>query len=70
MSFMSENAGRQPRRFHAHETERVRSLDGVLLATFGQRVLGYAVDLAIAVVIWAPLEFACRHFCCMSSMSI
>jgi uncharacterized RDD family membrane protein YckC len=59
---MSEKASRQTRRFHAHETERVRALDGAPLATFGQRVLGYAVDLAIAVVIWAPMEFAWRHF--------
>jgi uncharacterized RDD family membrane protein YckC len=59
---MGENAGRQTRRFHAHETERVKSLNGVLLATFGQRVLGYAVDLMIAVVIWAPLEFGWRYF--------
>jgi uncharacterized RDD family membrane protein YckC len=59
---MSEKAGRQRRRFHAHETERVKALDGALLATFGQRVFGYAVDLMIAVVIWAPLEFAWRHY--------
>jgi uncharacterized RDD family membrane protein YckC len=59
---MSEKAGRERRRFHAHETERVKALDGTLLATFGQRVFGYAVDLAIAVVIWAPLEFLWRHY--------
>ena len=56
MSFMGENPSRQARRFHVHETERVKSLNGVLLATFGQRVLGYAVDLALAVIIWAPLH--------------
>jgi uncharacterized RDD family membrane protein YckC len=34
----------------------------MLLATFWQRVLGYAIDLVIAVVLWFPLEFAWRHF--------
>jgi uncharacterized RDD family membrane protein YckC len=59
---MSQNAGRQRRRFHAHESERVRALDGTLLATFVQRLLGYALDLTIAVIIWAPLEIAWRHY--------
>ena len=49
------------RRFHAHAGARADSLDGVLLATFWQRVLGYFVDLLIAVVIWAPIEFAWRR---------
>jgi hypothetical protein len=59
---MGEKAGRQRRRFHAHETERTSSLDGALLATFAQRVLGFGVDVLIAVIIWAPLEFAWRHY--------
>jgi len=41
---------------------RAAVLDGVLLATFGQRALGYVVDLLIATVIWAPLEFAWRYY--------
>jgi uncharacterized RDD family membrane protein YckC len=57
---MSETAGQ--RRYHAHATARVEALDGVLLATFGQRVLGYAVDLLIAVIIWAPLEVTWRYY--------
>jgi uncharacterized RDD family membrane protein YckC len=34
----------------------------VLLATFRQRVLGYLVDLLIAVILWFPFEFAWRRF--------
>src|SRR5664279_4074930 len=54
------NNGR--RRFHAHAGARVHSLDGFLLATFWQRLLGYCVDLVVAVAIWFPLEFSWRHF--------
>jgi len=32
------------------------------LATFWQRLLGYAIDLFIAVVVWSPLEFGWRYF--------
>ena len=34
----------------------------MLLATFWQRFLGYWLDLLVAVLIWAPLEFAWRRF--------
>ena len=34
----------------------------MLLATFWQRLLGYAIDVLLAVIVWAPLEFACRRF--------
>jgi hypothetical protein len=37
------------------------ALNGLPLAAFWQRLLGYAVDLLIAVAIWAPLEFAWRY---------
>jgi len=49
------------RHFHAHETARVDALDGVPLATFWQRALGYFIDLAVAVVLWVPLEFSWRR---------
>jgi|SRR5450755_2353465 uncharacterized RDD family membrane protein YckC len=48
--------------FHAHETERLRQLDGTPLATFGQRLLGFAVDLLLAILLWAPLELAWQMF--------
>jgi uncharacterized RDD family membrane protein YckC len=50
------------RRFHAHAGARAESLDGLLLATFWQRLLGFFVDLLVAVMIWGPLEFLWRHF--------
>jgi uncharacterized RDD family membrane protein YckC len=37
-------------------------LNGILLATFWQRLLGYCVDLLIAVIIWFPLESSWRYF--------
>jgi uncharacterized RDD family membrane protein YckC len=49
-------------RYHAHAGSRSESLDGVLLATFWQRLLGYLVDLLVAVIIWLPLELTWRKF--------
>jgi len=49
-----------PRRFHAHESPRLQSLEGRPLATFGQRLLGYAIDLFFAVLLWAPVEILWR----------
>lgn len=48
--------------FHLHEPARLRELQGLPLATFPQRLLGYAIDLLIAVAIWAPLEIWWRVF--------
>jgi uncharacterized RDD family membrane protein YckC len=57
MGQQSKAAGR---RYHAHAGARAESLDGLPLATFWQRLLGYCVDLVIAVLIWFPLEFGWR----------
>lgn len=38
----------------------MHQLEGVPLATFWQRLLGYAVDLLIAVMLWAPVEILWR----------
>jgi uncharacterized RDD family membrane protein YckC len=46
--------------FRAHESPRLRELDGQPLATFWQRLLGYAIDLFIGVVLWAPVEILWR----------
>jgi len=50
------------RHFHAHETARMDKLNGLPLATFWQRALGYFVDLIVAVVLWFPLEVAWRVY--------
>lgn len=58
---IQKNAARSgPRRFHAHETPRFKELDGLPLATFWQRLLGYFVDLILAVILWAPFEILWR----------
>jgi uncharacterized RDD family membrane protein YckC len=59
---MSEKNSGSRRRFHAHETAREAALDGLPLATFWQRALGYFVDLLLAVVVWGPLEVAWRRY--------
>jgi uncharacterized RDD family membrane protein YckC len=55
-----KHAPRAQRRFHAHETARLRELEGLALASFWQRLLGYAIDLILAVLLWAPCEILYR----------
>ena len=38
------------RHFHLHDTTRLHALEGLPLATFSQRVIGYFVDVVIAVL--------------------
>jgi uncharacterized RDD family membrane protein YckC len=40
----------------------MEALEGVPLATFWQRLLGYAIDIFLAIVLWAPLEAAWRYY--------
>ena len=42
--------------FSVHDTARLRELEGVRLASFVQRLLGFAIDVLIAVLLWAPAE--------------
>jgi len=59
---MTQKLGLGRRRFRAHENPRLDALNGLHLATFPQRLLGYVIDLLIAVVLWFPLEAAWRRF--------
>ncbi len=59
---MHQQLTMEKRRFHPHAGSRADSLNGLLLAAFWQRLLGYLIDLMIAVIIWSPLEFAWRRF--------
>ena len=59
MSEQMKNPGRQ---FQAHETARAAALNGLPLAAFWQRLVGYFVDILLAVLIWIPLEFAWRRY--------
>ncbi len=58
---MTDNLEKPKRHFHVHESPHRLALEGRLLATFWQRLLGYVVDLVIAVIIWFPLEVAWRR---------
>jgi uncharacterized RDD family membrane protein YckC len=51
-----------PRRFQMHETARMHALEGLPLATIWQRLLGYVIDVFLAVLLWAPLEFSVRRY--------
>lgn len=59
---MTQRPEKGRRRFHAHAGTRADSLDGLLLATFWQRLLGFCVDSLVVVMIWVPLEFSWRKF--------
>ncbi|GGH03191.1 RDD family protein [Silvibacterium dinghuense] len=50
------------RRFYAHESSRVHALQGAPLAHFWQRALGFWLDLLIALLLWAPLEYGWKRF--------
>jgi uncharacterized RDD family membrane protein YckC len=59
---MTKKSPPERRRFYAHQSHRVASLNGLPLATAWQRLLGYLVDLFLAVLIWFPAESAWRIF--------
>jgi uncharacterized RDD family membrane protein YckC len=40
----------------------MEALNGLLLATFGQRLLGFAIDFLLAVIVWVPIEVAWRYY--------
>ena len=51
-----------PQHFHAHETLSSRELEGLPLATFWQRLVGYVIDVLLAMLLWAPSEILWRLF--------
>ncbi len=59
---MSKKQKEERRRFQAHESARMESLNGLPLAFFWQRWLGHWIDLAIVIMLWAPLEGFWRYF--------
>lgn len=48
--------------FHAHETARFDALDGVPLARFWQRALGFMVDFLLMLCVWGPVVAGWRYF--------
>jgi uncharacterized RDD family membrane protein YckC len=50
------------RYFQAHETSRYDELDGLPLATFAQRAVGFVVDFLVVIVLWMPVELFWARF--------
>lgn len=59
---MSDTPTSSKRRFNAHASAHIESLNGLPLAVFWQRLLGYFIDILLAVAVWAPLEFTWRRY--------
>jgi uncharacterized RDD family membrane protein YckC len=59
---MSERKHKPRRRFHAHETARVDRLDGRVLASFWQRLVAYGIDLVVATILFAPIEYVWQRY--------
>ncbi len=55
-------ANTAPPYFNAHETARFDELDGLPLASFGQRALGFFIDLALVILLWIPFELLWERF--------
>lgn len=53
---------RTSRFFHAHETARADEIDGLPLATFVQRAIGFSIDFAIILLLRKPIEFCWEHY--------
>ena len=56
-------AGRRPRAFHAHESDRIRSLEGAPLASFAARAAAFALDLGVVLILYVAVNLpaALRH---------
>jgi uncharacterized RDD family membrane protein YckC len=59
---MEEKTDIARRRFQIHETDRMHALEGLPLAAFWQRVLGFLIDLFLALLLWIPLEYCWRRY--------
>lgn len=59
---MKDKPGSARRRFHIHEADRMHALEGLPLATVRQRLLGFMVDLFLALLLWIPLEYCWRRY--------
>ncbi len=56
--FVSKTTIAAPRTYNAHETERMRELDGTPLATFSARALAFAIDFLLAAGLFLGVMFA------------
>jgi uncharacterized RDD family membrane protein YckC len=53
---------KKPRFYHAHETAAEDCVNGLRLATFGQRALGFVLDVILMLVICGPIVFAVKWY--------
>jgi uncharacterized RDD family membrane protein YckC len=49
---------RSASRFNAHETGRLRALEGAVLAPFWPRAIAFAIDVAAVLLVYAPIAVA------------
>jgi uncharacterized RDD family membrane protein YckC len=54
--------GKTRRVFEAHENPHALRLSGLPLATFWQRILGFHVDLLLALLLWFPIAWVWHRF--------
>jgi uncharacterized RDD family membrane protein YckC len=59
---MNQPSSLARRTFQVHENPHATALEGLPLATFWQRALGYWIDVLLAGVLWVPVEFGWRRF--------
>ena len=50
------------RHFHAHETARIDALDGLPLAGFRRRALGFGIDFLLMLIVWASVTLGWIYF--------
>jgi hypothetical protein len=55
-------AGRLADAFISNENARMCALEGLSLAAFWQRLLGFFIDLLLAALLWIPQELALRRY--------
>jgi uncharacterized RDD family membrane protein YckC len=59
---MNQRLSKAGRCFQAHGSERANELNGLRLASWWQRIIGFYIDFLIAILIWFPLEWFWKRF--------
>ena len=52
----------KPRYYLAHETAREDHVNGLRLATFGQRAVGFVLDVILMLAISGPIVFGAKYY--------
>lgn len=59
---MKKSSGNRRHVFQTHDSNHLLALEGLPLATFWQRAVGYFIDICLALILWFPLEFSWRRY--------